>query len=324
MGRIGRIHLENLTHRIKGAEVAAVVNPSQQGQDYALDYGVPQVSDRADIIFGDPSIDAVLVGSPTSSHADYVVRAAEAGKAIFCEKPIDLSLQRAKAVVEQVEAHQVPLMIAFNRRFDPDLFKIHTAIAHGDVGEVHSLHIISRDPGPPPIPYIKESGGLFKDMTIHDFDMARYIMGCEVLEVFATGSCRIDHQIKEAGDIDTAMILLRFENGATAVIENSRKAVYGYDQRLEVFGSKGMMKMENPYRTQVYFSGEQGTASDANLNFFMDRYQTSYLLEMQAFVDALLINGPMPVDGKDGIKAMALAEAAYASLRDNRPIKVLD
>ncbi|WP_273565308.1 inositol 2-dehydrogenase [Maribacter halichondriae] len=246
MGRIGKIHLENLCTKIDGVEVVAVVNPSIKGQEYATKFGVRQLSDDADIIFNNPEIDAVLICSPSDTHADYAIRAAESGKALFCEKPIDMSLERATEVVTKVKENNVPMMVAFNRRFDPDFAKVRKLLAEGKIGTIHSLHIISRDPGPPPIDYIKQSGGLFKDMTIHDFDMARFIMGCEVTEVFATGSCQVDKEIGEVGDIDTAMILLRFENGATAVIENSRKAVYGYDQRLEVFGSKGLLKIENP------------------------------------------------------------------------------
>jgi len=322
MGRIGKIHLQNLCTKIDGVEVTAVVNPSKKGQDYASKFGVEQVSDDADIIFGHPEIDAVLICSPSDTHADYAVRAAEVGKAIFCEKPIDMSLERAEEVVAKVKENDVPMMVAFNRRFDPDFAKVEAAVRNEKVGEIHSLHIISRDPAPPPIDYIKQSGGLFKDMTIHDFDMARFIMGCEVTEVFATGSCMVDPEIGKVGDIDTAMITLRFENGATAVIENSRKAVYGYDQRLEVFGSKGVLKIENPLMTNVSSSDEDGTHSDVNLNFFVDRYKTSYLMEMQSFIDALIHERDMPVDGKDGINAIVLADAAYASLKENRLTKI--
>lgn len=320
MGRIGKIHLENLCMKISDVEVAAVVNPSKKGRDYAARFGVVKVSDDVNIIFSDPEISAVLICSPSDTHADYAICAAEAGKAIFCEKPIDMSLERARAVVAKVIERGVPMMVAFNRRFDPDFAKVNQAVSNGNIGKVQSLHIISRDPGPPPIDYIKQSGGLFKDMTIHDFDMARFIVGCEVNEIFATGSCMVDAQIGEVGDIDTAMILLRFENGATAVIENSRKAVYGYDQRLEVFGSNGVLKIENPLMTNVSASDESGTRLDVNLNFFIDRYATSYLVEMQTFVDALIHKKEMPVGGKDGIDAIVLADAAYTSLRENRPI----
>jgi myo-inositol 2-dehydrogenase/D-chiro-inositol 1-dehydrogenase len=322
MGRIGKIHLENLCTKIDGVNVAAVVNPSKKGQDYARGFGVKEVSDDLNIIFDKPEINAVLICSPSNSHADYAIRAAEADKAIFCEKPIDMSLERAMEVVAKVNEYGVPMMVTFNRRFDSDFAKVRKAVSDRKIGKILSLHIISRDPGPPPIEYIKQSGGLFKDMTIHDFDMARFIMGCEVSEVFATGNCTIDPEIGEVGDIDTAMILLRFENGATAVIENSRKAAYGYDPRLEVFGSKGMLQITNPLKTNVVGSDEKGTLSDVNLNFFIDRYETSYLVEMQAFIDALTHKKIMPVGGADGISAIVLADAAYTSLRENRPIKI--
>lgn len=322
MGRIGKIHLKNLCTKIDGVEVIAAVNPSKVGQDYASRCGVRKVSNDVETLFDNPEIDAILICSPSDTHADYAIRAAEAGKAIFCEKPIDMSLERAKEVVLKVKECDVPMMVAFNRRFDPDFAKVKTSVSEGKIGTIQSLHIISRDPGPPPITYIKQSGGLFKDMTIHDLDMARFIMGCEVTEVYATGSCMVDPAIGEVGDIDTATLVLRFENGATVVIENSRKAVYGYDQRLEVLGSKGMLQIKNPLMTNVAGSDEYGSHSDVNLNFFMDRYATSYLIEMQDFVAALMNKKPMPVHGEDGIKAIVLADAAYASLRENRPIKI--
>lgn len=322
MGRIGKIHLENLCMKIEGVEVVAVVNPSKKGQDYASKFGVEQVSDNVNILLDNAEIDAVLICSPSDTHADYAIQTAESGKAIFCEKPIDMSLERAREVVAKVKENNVAMMVAFNRRFDPDFAKVQKSVADGKIGNIQSLHIISRDPGPPSIDYIKQSGGLFKDMTIHDFDMARFIMGCEVTEVFATGSCMIDPEIERVGDIDTAMITLCFENGATAVIENSRKAVYGYDQRLEVFGSQGVLKIENPLKTNVSGSDESGTHSDVNLNFFIDRYETSYLVEMQAFIDALIYEKEMPVGSKDGINAVVLADEAYASLKENRPIKI--
>lgn len=322
MGRIGKIHLENLCTKIDDVEVLAAVNPSVKGQEYATKFGVSGVSNDVNIIFENQEIDAVLICSPSDTHADYAIRAAASGKAIFCEKPIDMSLKRANEVVEKVKKTLVPMMIAFNRRFDPDFAKVKTLVSEGKIGNIQSLHLISRDPGPPPIDYIKQSGGLFKDMTIHDFDMARFIMGCEVTEIFATGSCMVDPKIGAVGDIDTAMITLRFENGATAVIENSRKAVYGYDQRLEVFGSQGVLKIDNPLMTNVSGSDSKGSYSDVNLNFFIDRYETSYLVEMKAFVASLVNKTEMPVSGFDGVKAIVLADAAYASLKENRPIKI--
>lgn len=322
MGRIGKIHLDNLTTRIDGVAVDTVINPSEQGQGYALKFGVPTVSSNPDVLFGNPEIDAVLICSPSDTHAPLALRAVESGKAIFCEKPIDMSLVKAKEVVDRANAKDIPLMVAFNRRFDPDFAKVQKELRQGGIGAIHSLHIISRDPAPPPISYIKQSGGLFKDMTIHDFDMARFLMASEVTEVFATGSCMVDPAIGAAGDIDTAVVLLRFENGATALIENSRKAVYGYDQRLEVFGSKGMLQVNNPLRTNVTKTDVEGLLGDLNLDFFMDRYRESYLIEMQCFVDALRQKRTMPVGGEDGIQSIILAEAANTSLKENRPVSL--
>jgi len=322
MGRIGKIHLANLNTKIKDVEVVTVVNPSKKGQEFASKFGVKNVSDDISIILNNTEIDAVLICSPSDTHAEYALQLAEAGKAIFCEKPIDMSLEKAKEVVARLKENKVPMMVAFNRRFDPDFAKVKSEVVNGKIGNIQSLHIISRDPAPPPIEYIKQSGGLFKDMTIHDLDMARFIMGCDVTEVFATGSCMVDPAIGEVGDIDTATLLLRFENGATAVIENSRKSVYGYDQRLEVFGSKGMLQIKNPLMTNVAGSDVKGSHSDVNLNFFIDRYEASYLNEIHSFIEALTNNKKMPVDGEDGIKSIVLADAAYVSLRENRPVKL--
>jgi len=231
-------------------------------------------------------------------------------------------LDRASKTVAKISALGTPFMIGFNQRFDTNFAKVKDEISRGAIGNIRNLHIISRDPLPPPISYIKKSGGLFKDMTIHDFDMARFIMGCEVTEVFAHGSCLVDPAIGEAGDIDCATVLLKFENGAMATIENSRESKYGYDQRLEVFGSKGMIKVENPLKTNVCLATENGSGLDRHLNFFMDRYESSYLEEMRVFANALTNNEPMPVSGADGIKAMVIAEAANKSLKENTPISI--
>lgn len=321
VGRMGKIHLENLLDKIEGVELIAAVNPGINGQQFALHRGVPNVSDNFDIILQNPEIDAVLISSTSDTHSEYAVRAAQAGKAIFCEKPIDKSLAKSNETIKTISKIGVPLMIGFNQRFDYNFAKVKTNISEGKIGTLRGLHIISRDPAPPPISYIKKSGGLFKDMTIHDFDMARFIMGCEVEEVFAYGTCLVDPAIGEAGDIDSAKVMLKFENGAIGTIENSRHASYGYDQRIEVFGSKGAIKVENPLKSNISIASESGTETDRHLNFFMDRYETSYLEEIRSFVEALKANAPMPVTGDDGLKAMIIAEAANKSLEENRPIK---
>lgn len=320
IGRIGKVHLRNCLSHFRQVNVIAVMNPSSSGQEFARNMGVSSVSSDIGEILGNPDIDAVLICSATDSHAEYVEAAARAGKAIFCEKPLDLSLDRVRKTLEIVKENGVPLMLAFNQRFDPNFADVRQRIQYGQIGDIRSLHIISRDPGPPPISYIKKSGGMLMDMTIHDFDMARFQMGCEVSQVFAQGSSVVSPAIAKAGDIDFATILLTFENGATALIENCREAAYGYDQRLEVFGSKGMIRTENPLKTTNSFSGEDGTQSDRNLDFFIDRYAESYRLELKAFFDALENNERMPVSGDDGLKAMEIAAAAYKSIQENKPI----
>ena len=322
IGRMGKIHLENLSKNIEGAKVITAVNPGNEGQNFALQNSVTNVSNNIDSIINNSEIDAVVICSPSNTHSEYAIKAAKAGKAIFCEKPIDMSLEKANETISLISQLNVPIMIGFNQRFDKNFSKAKDEISNGKIGLMRNLHIISRDPQPPPISYIKKSGGLFKDMTIHDFDMARFIMGSEVVEVFAYGNCLIDSAIGKAGDIDSATVLLKCKNNALATIENSREAKYGYDQRLEVFGSKGVIKVENPLRSSVITSTKTGTESDRHLNFFMDRYKSSYLEEMQCFINALINNKPMPVSGEDGIKAMIIAEAANRSLMQNRPIKV--
>ncbi|MCL4155592.1 UNVERIFIED_CONTAM: hypothetical protein GTU68_063163, partial [Idotea baltica] len=280
LGRMGKIHLVNLAGKIPHAEIIAAVNPSQAGQEFAKKRYISMVSSDPDSIFDNPEIDAVLICSPSNTHADYVKRAAKAKKAIFCEKPLDLSLATVQELLDITKKHDVPLMVAFNQRFDTNFAKIKSLVSAGKIGDLRTIKITSRDPAPPPISYIKNSGGLFLDMTIHDFDMARHIADSEVAEVFARGLNLVDPAIGDAGDIDTGYVLLTFENGATAMIENSRQAVYGYDQRLEVFGSKGMAQADNNFKDTHQFLDADGVHLSRPLDFFMDRYIDSYLYEM--------------------------------------------
>ena len=295
---------------------------SDESRAYAAGFDIPIVTSDSRVIMDNPEIETVMICSPTSSHADYVMQAADARKNIFCEKPLDLSIEKVKQTLNAVRKANVPLMLAFNQRFDENFSKVREYVRAGKLGSVHSLHIISRDPAPPPVSYIRTSGGLFMDMMIHDFDMARFVTGSEVIEVFAKGYNLIDPEIGEAGDIDTGIALLTFENNATAIIENSRKAVYGYDQRLEVFGSKGLMRAENPLKDTCTFSDQTGDHQARHLDFFMDRYMRSYLTEVEAFLKALRDKTPTPVTGEDGLKAMLIAEAAKTSLKENRPVKL--
>ena len=264
----------------------------------------------------------MLICTSTNVHADYLIKVARAGKAIFCEKPLDLSLQKVRETLSVVKQSGVPLMLAFNQRLDPNFQEVKQALLKGRIGKLRSIHIISRDPGPPPIPYIKASGGLFLDMTIHDFDMARYLVGDEVKEVFARGHNLVDPEIGKAGDIDSAYVMLTFNNDVTVVIENCRHASYGYDQRLEVFGSEGMMKAENPLKTTNWVMDKEGVHLSRNLDFFIDRYAESYRLEMKVFIESLEQKIPMPITGEDGLSAMLIALAANISVKENRVVKI--
>ncbi|MCJ7820676.1 MAG: inositol 2-dehydrogenase, partial [Bacteroidales bacterium] len=257
-------------------------------------------------------------------HARYIEDAAKAGKHIFCEKPVDLSLEVIKGAIDTAKAAGVKLMIGFNRRFDPNFSKIKQLVIDGKIGEPHILKITSRDPAPPPAEYSAVSGGMFMDMTIHDFDMARYITGSEVTEVYAKASVLVDPEIGKAGDVDTAIITLTFANGAIGVIDNSRKAVYGYDQRVEIFGSKGMVSADNNYPENHRYYSNDGVHGSLPLNFFMDRYLEAYANEMKIFCNAVINDLPLPVDGNDGLMSVAVALASKKSYLENRPVKLTE
>ena len=322
MGRIGQVHLKSISNRIENAEVVAVMNPSERGQSFASNYQVAAVSSDPDIVLKNDEVEAVLICSPSDTHSEYIQRAAKAGKAIFCEKPLDLSLSKIREILDVIEKYQVPLMVAFNQRFDPDFAKIKSIVTDGEIGDLRMIKITSRDPAPPPIDYIKSSGGMFMDMTIHDFDMARYIANSEVSEVYAVGKNLVDPAIGEAGDIDSAVVILKFENEVTAVIENSRQAAYGYDQRLEVFGSKGMALADHTKKDNHVLLNEGGIHQSRPMDFFMDRYVDSYLNELNAFIQAIASGKPQPVTGEDGLKATKIALAANQSMKENRPVKL--
>lgn len=322
MGRIGQVHLKSISNRIENAEVVAVMNPSERGQSFAKNYNVSAVSDDPDIVFKNDEVEAVLICSPSDTHAEYIHRAAQAGKAIFCEKPLDLSLPKIEEIISVTSRHQVPLFVAFNQRFDPDFAKIKSIVTDGGIGDLRMIKITSRDPAPPPIDYIKSSGGMFLDMTIHDFDMARYLANSEVNEVYAVGKNLVDPAIGEAGDIDSAVVILRFENDVTAVIENSRQAAYGYDQRLEVFGSQGMAMADHTKKDNHVLLNEVGIHQSRPMDFFMDRYVDSYLNELNAFIQAIAQGKPQPVTGDDGLKATKIALAANQSMKENKPVKL--
>jgi myo-inositol 2-dehydrogenase / D-chiro-inositol 1-dehydrogenase len=314
LGRIGKIHFDNLKNHIPGADIVMVADTFADLQPFGM------ASNAADELINHTDIDAVVICSPTDTHSEFIEKCANAGKHIFCEKPHDLSLGRVLETLEVVKDRGVKLMLGFNRRFDPNFQKIKELVVAGKIGDPQLIKITSRDPSPPSLNYLKSSGGMFLDMSIHDFDMARFIMGKEVKEVFASTAVFTGEAVKEAHDIDTAVTILKFEDDSMAVIDNSRKAVYGYDQRLEVFGSMGMAKVDNNKPDTHVLYNADGTHGPLPLNFFMDRYVASYLAEMKVFIDSLLNDIEIPVNGLDGLEAMKIALAANISYKQNRPV----
>jgi len=324
-GRIGKVHIATLVQSVPLAEVVAIADTNlKSANDVAGMFGIPSVFLNYMDVLKHPDVEAVVICSPTDTHAKYVVDAAKAGKHIFCEKPVDLSIEVIKGAIAAASKAGVKLMVGFNRRFDPNFLKIRQMVADGKIGEPHILKITSRDPAPPPAEYSAVSGGMFMDMTIHDFDMARYITGSEVTEVYAKTAVLVDPEIGRAGDIDTAIISLSFANGAIGVIDNSRKAVYGYDQRVEIFGSKGMAMADNNYPENHRYFSDNGVHGSLPLNFFMDRYLEAYANEMKIFCDAVINNKPVPVDGNDGLMSVMIALAAKKSHLGKRPVKLTE
>lgn len=321
LGRIGKIHLENLL-QMNNVEVVAVMDPMAESQQYARDKGIANVLSTYEAMLMSTDIDVIVICSPTDTHADYVEIAAKAGKHIFCEKPLDLSLERVVKVLDVVEETGIKLMIGFNRRFDKEFKKVKALVSEGAIGEHHLVKITSRDPGAPPVSYIEKSGGLFLDMTIHDFDIARFIVGKEVDEVYAKGAVLVDPAIGDAGDIDTAVITLTYTDGTMAVIDNSREAAYGYDQRVEVFGSKGMVKAENNLHDSHQLFTSQGSRGSLPLHFFLERYAEAYKTEMSDFIQSLENDSVIPANGNDGLQSLKIGLAAIKSLQENRPVKL--
>jgi len=323
VGRIGKIHAENITKNISQAEVVAVSDVRLDGvKEWASGLGIDNVYSDYKGIIEDPEIDAVLVCSSTDTHAEISIEAARAGKHIFCEKPIDFNLDRIKAVINEVDKAGVKFQVGFNRRFDHNFSKVKDTVEKGLIGAPHIIKITSRDPEAPPIEYVKVSGGIFLDMTIHDFDMVRYLSGSEVEEVYVNGAVLINEEIGKAGDIDTAVISLKLANGAVAVIDNSRQAVYGYDQRAEVFGSKGKVQVENDLDTTASIATSEGVVSGKPKYFFLERYTDSFITEMESFVSAVLNDEDVAVSAEDGLKPVLIGLAAQKSYQENRPVKI--
>lgn len=322
-GRIGRLHAEHLAFRIPQANLLAVSDIIlEAAQKCAAEFGIPKAIQDHREIMEDPNIEAVVICSSTDTHAQMIEEAAAAGKHIFCEKPIDFDLARIDRALAAVEEAGVKLQVGFNRRFDPDFRRVRELVAAGKIGEPHILRITSRDPAPPPIEYVKVSGGIFLDMTIHDFDMARYLIGSEVEEIYAVGGVMVDPAIGEAGDIDTAVITLRFENGVIGTIDNSRRAAYGYDQRVEVFGSGGMVAVSNKTPDSAVVSDAEGVHGPLPLYFFIERYVDSYIAEMEAFIECIQQDRMPPVTGIDGRIPVVMGYAARRSYEENRPVRL--
>ncbi len=321
-GRIGKLHADNLLSRVDGARLKAITDPFLD-EDWAASRNIPLTGKDHRILLDDPEIDAILIGSPSAEHAPQMIECAEARKHIFCEKPIALDPEIIRNALAEVDKSGVKLQVGFNRRFDPNFSAVQHQVASGALGDPHIIRITSRDPAPPPAEYVAGSGGMFLDMTIHDFDMACFLSGSEVNEVHAYGAVLVDPEIGKAGDIDTAVISLKFANGALGIIENSRKAVYGYDQRVEVFGAKGTAMADNNTPTSMIVLNESGTIRDKPLYFFLERYKTAFVAEMQAFVDAIREDKPTLVSGKDGLVPVLIAMAAKESLKTGKPVQVV-
>lgn len=323
-GRIGKLHAHNLVNRVPGAEVAAVSDVNiEAARQLAQELGIPKAYADYQEILSDKTIDAVFVCSSTDTHSPISIAAARAGKDIFCEKPIDHDLDKIREVLGEVKKAGVRYQVGFNRRFDRNFRHVQQVVKDGGIGDVQIVKVTSRDPEAPPISYVKVSGGIFVDMAIHDFDMVRFLSGSEVTEVSAVGACLVNPEIGKAGDVDTAIITLKFANGALGVIDNSRQAVYGYDQRVEVFGSKGCITADNETANNTTLYTESGVLREKPLHFFLERYNDAYIQEEADFVDACLNGTPTPVTAFDGLQPVLIAIAAKKSCElGGVPVKV--
>ncbi|WP_108460120.1 inositol 2-dehydrogenase [Devosia naphthalenivorans] len=319
-GRIGKVHAKAITSNPKAQLVAVADAFEKAASDLAAQYGCDIRT--VDNILGSADIDAVVICTPTDTHADLIEQFSRAGKAIFCEKPIDLDVERVKACLKVVDAENATLMVGFNRRFDPHFMAMRKTIDEGQIGDVEMVTIVSRDPGAPPVDYIKRSGGIFRDMTIHDFDMARFMLGEEIDTVSAQASVLVDPAIGEAGDYDSVSVMLSTASGKHATISNSRRATYGYDQRIEVHGSKGAVSAENQRPVSIEVANASGYIRPPLHDFFMTRYTEAYAREIGEFIEAVESKAPARPSGLDGLIALALADAAVKSVKEGRAVKV--
>ena len=323
-GRMGKIHIENILYNIPNLKIKIVadINRDDKLEKWANGIGVPKLTNDESEIINDPEINVVVIASPTDSHTKYIQEAAKAKKDIFCEKPIDTDLMRIKETLNIVKNEGVKLMIGFNRRFDRNFKRVREMVSSGQVGIPQIVKVTARDPAPPSIDYIKTSGGMLFDMTIHDWDMARFQIGSEIEEVYTKGAVLVDPEIGKAGDIDTVVLILKFKNGAIGMIDNSRQAVYGYDQRVEVFGSKGCAIADNEPSNTVRLYTPENIKEDNIPYFFLQRYMESYAAELRYFIDCLQNNKEPSPNGEDGFQNVVIAIAAQKSYEENRPVKI--
>lgn len=323
-GRIGKVHTESICNYVKNAKVKTIADPfmTEEIKEWAKDMGVENVVTDYKEILADGEIDAVLICSSTNTHSPISVEAIEAGKHVFCEKPIDHDIEKIKMVIDALEGKDLKYQVGFNRRFDHNFLAVKNAVKDGKIGDPHIVKITSRDPEPPSAEYAAVSGGMFLDMTIHDFDMVRFLNGCDATEIFVESAVLVDPAIGEAGDVDTAVITIKMENGAIVVIDNSRKAVYGYDQRAEVFGSKGMVSTTNDTLSSAVISNEEGVTGEKPLYFFLERYMQSFAAEIKEFIDAIVNDTQTPVGVMDGLKPVLMGLAAKKSVEERRVVKI--
>ncbi len=323
-GRIGKVHTESICNYVRNAKIKMVADPymNEETEQWLLGMGVASVSKDYHEILNDPEIDAVLICSSTNTHSNISLEAIAAGKHVFCEKPIDHDLAKIKEVVKALEGSNIKYQVGFNRRFDHNFAAVRKAVTDGKIGETHIIKVTSRDPEPPSAEYAAVSGGMFLDMTIHDFDMVRFLAGCDAEEIYVQSAVLVDPAIGEAGDVDTAVITIKMENGAIAVIDNSRRAAYGYDQRAEVFGSKGMAATSNDTASSVVLSTDAGVTGEKPLYFFLERYMQSFATEVGCFIDAIENDTDTPLGVEDGLKPVLMGIAAKKSVEEHRPVKL--
>ena len=323
-GRIGKVHTESICNYVRNARIKTVADPymNDTTRDWLLSMGVGGTTTDYKEILNDPEIDAVLICSSTNTHSPISLEAIAAGKHVFCEKPIDHDLGKIKQVVEALKGSNIKYQVGFNRRHDHNFAAVKQAIADGKVGDVHIIKITSRDPEPPSAEYAAVPGGMFLDMTIHDFDMVRFLAGCDAEEIYVQSAVLVDPAIGEAGDVDTAVITLKMENGAIAVIDNSRRAAYGYDQRAEVFGSKGMVATANDTLSTAVVSNAHGVTGEKPLYFFLERYMQSFATEVKGFINAIENDTDTLVGVEDGLKPVLMGLAAKKSVEEHRPVKL--